>query len=125
MRGPVPHEGAVWVIDDVQWATDPGSTVVSPEGKVLRTRATVVLRRYIAPDLVVVGSRTGRQGDATRTYRVKEGEGGPHGLARIVQRELGARGSRAINRAKRKVLALSGLRDGRQVRHGTLLVLPR
>jgi hypothetical protein len=125
VRGPVRHGGHTWVVDDLQWSDDEGSTVVNPTGKLVRTRVVVVLRRYVEPDLVVVGGRDRRRADATRFYRVKRGEGGPHGFSRLVARKLGARGSREINAAKRKVLALSGLRDSNQVREGVLLVLPR
>lgn len=122
--GPVPHGGVSWVIDDLQWGADRG-TVVVVNGNRVRANVTVVLRRYVPIDLVTVQPARRRKQDTTRTYKVKDGEGGRHGLTLIVVNELDARGSREINAAKRKVLKLNGLRDGQQIRPGRTLRLPR
>lgn len=119
VQGPVRHGGFTWVIDNdgLQWGED----TVTVAGNVVRTRALVVLRRYIEPDLVVIDQKRRRKSEQTRVYVVKRGET----LTEIVRDELHAKGSRDVNAAKKRVLKLNDMRDPNQVKAGTRLRLPR
>lgn len=117
VRGPVPHGGVRWVVDDLQWGDD--GVVV--DGRLVRIRVTVVLRRYVRPELVVVAPSRRREQRA-RTATVRRGERWPQFAARV----MGARGSRELQAAWSKVRKLNPrLRDQSALRAGMRVRVPR
>jgi hypothetical protein len=108
VKGAVPYGNLPWVVDDVQW----GEAIVLPETRTrVQALATVVLRHYVAPRVIVVRPRpVARRRDrqpAIRRIKVKRGDT----LDSIVKREMGADTREEKLAAKRLLKRLNRVSD--------------
>lgn len=121
LRGPVPHTGLEWVINDISW----GPLDRRGDGQRIRQHATIVFWEYVDPDLTVqrrqkspakdAQERNKDKGGSPRTYAVKKGDT----LSSIAARKLGN-----ANRW-RDIADLNNIRDPRNIKIGQVIRLPR
>lgn len=121
VRGPVPHGGALWFVDGLEWGAD--AIVVG--GHVRRTGVTVTLKRYVPIQMVAIEPAR-RKAAAGQRHTVKKGEQ----PGRIVQQRLGVRAGKETRQAVHQLRWGEGrwrgqpIRDPRQIRAGDVIILP-
>lgn len=122
LRGPVPHAGKRWFVDDLAW----GEAIVHNR-RVQKIRVTVTLKEFV-PIGFARPDEARRSRDSAAWYTVTKADvKGGHPLQNIARDRLMLRGSREVLGGVRRIRDLNGrrLRDPSRLRAGDRIKLPK